>query len=324
MNATSNKTKRIISFLKWVLIIIGALLLLLGYTLFGDLIEHWKEIITQFLISLGTTCLGIGIINIFYQQWKDEEEENLPSKLRDAMRDSIEDIATQTANQLHPVVPAKLYPKCYEAGEELKMDLREKLKSTSLFFYTGISMSVTKQCIDYICDNKSWERDVVKMKIIIPFPNIKTLDSEEIERIKNNAKAIVAKCKKCKQVRFTLEFIFLRVEPSFHIHLTEEHCWFAFADRGQNDSKNNGEEKERCDYPATYLYKNYNKHDDTEMYDTIKHIVEDLEDHGYIKYTLKFGNSTKESEELSSQKAMEEDEGKIVADIKYIESIFRN
>lgn len=306
-------SESIILYSKNLLILVGLFILVIGVSSmrfwdFQPVIEHldltpfkilFLKIISHLCVVIGTSCFGIGIINISYKQWRDKVEvaknkifddaiKELPNQIANELLASIESIATQTAGKLYPVVPSYIYPKQDTPGNKLREDLIESLKKSNNFYYSGISMGVAKKCIDVICDESLWLRNNINMTFIIPHPDLYGQENGERENIRSNAQKIVKRCMECSRKEFNINFIFLHFEPSFHVHLTDDECWFAFVDRGQGDIVD-GQRTNKCDYPTTYLYKNYNKNKDTEMYDTINTIIKDLGNHFYVKYTLSFG-----------------------------------
>lgn len=274
--------------------VIALLLLVLSYTLPNAYPEPIKNICG----SIGSTLMSIVLVTFFYEQWKYKDDTK-----------KIEETAMTIASRYDPAVPCKIYPKSKEPGKDLKRDLIEALKVSNIYYYSGVGMTVAKESIKEICsDSQNWKKDSITMTFIVPRIDVEYLREDDRVHIQKYARSIVKYCKERAEVKFRIEFVFLPYMPSFHVHLTQHKCWFAFVDKGQsvfNDYKNTQKVFNRNRYPTTFSYKRDERADNDiiEMYATIKKITDDLRGrHEDAIYEFTFGGGDLPKEKWNGDK----------------------
>lgn len=237
----------------WITILILGIL----FVVIGSWAVATYQVIGTFCTSLGATCLSIAIINGYYEYLKN-------AKLT-ANRSEIK--------KFFSVSPVKWYLPTRTPGNDFQYDLTESLKSnnTKHFYYSGIDMSICAKCIESVM--KDVNRDNMIMYFCVPNPmNDKFKGHKPImeKSVKRIIKSVYGK-------NIILEFYFLNYIPSFHIQMTDSHCWFAILDKPVNENK-------RVKYPTTYLFEHDNDmaNDVVEFYSTLYKMFDSLKNrHSY-------------------------------------------
>ena len=248
----------------------------------------------------GATFLSVALINFIYEQWRDNEMEETVNGIPEKLGGNITIISRKVASEVRPACPCKIYPpiirddntcgntsqllKNTEDVNNIRKDIVTSLKeSNKKYLYTGIGMSVISACVS--------ELDSLDAKFLIPGKNCKGLLDIDREAMKKSVEILVDSWQNSHE-KFSLEFIFLDFVPSFHIHCTENDCWFAFVDKGSNDTNN----QDFVRLPATYQYhKNSSNTDDYfEMYHIIHRMIDDMyKRHKYRNVGFLFDNEGK-------------------------------
>lgn len=188
--------------------------------------------------------------------------------------EKIQKIANEVANDVVKMFetasanPTKLYPERTEPGTELQADLENSMRITEKYHYSGIEMTVASKCISLVF--KQGIQRNTEMTFFIPMPENTRLDGKDLTCMKKSVedikKAVLTASYNCKVNGI---FILLKYIPPFHIHLTDNNCWFALVEKNDRGKK----------YPTTYLYqKPMNQGDNTSMYNTLYNMVNTLKD----------------------------------------------
>lgn len=186
--------------------------------------------------------------------------------------EKIKKIANEVANDVVKMFktdyanPIKLYPESSVPETELQTDLENSMRITENYHYSGIEMTVASKCIVSILKDI---QNIIEMVFFIPMPENTRLDKEDLICMKNSVddikKAVLNATYNCK---VSGTFILLKYIPPFHIHLTDNNCWFALVEKNEGGKK----------YPTTYLYQKPETRNTTSMYITLDNMVKTLKD----------------------------------------------
>ena len=238
-----------------------------------------SEMVATLFSTFGSTLLSIAIINTIYQQWRDAESkaksasiidtinsqiQAIPDSVKSKIEISIKEISTKVANEINPNIPCYIYDQGYT--DDLKNALIKSLnESDGKYYYTGIGMSTMAKIIESFIYTKGQKKKTIEAYFLIPNPSMVSIEERKGMLLSINH---LIKAWKSAKGDIGLEFVLLNYIPSFHIHKTNNNCWFAFVDQ----------ESVRDKYPVTYQYKLYNTKtkDCHEMYHTIASTIETL------------------------------------------------
>lgn len=261
-------------------------------------------------INCGVAFFSVALINLIYEQWRDNEMEYKIQKIHEDLQQDLQkakedlqqslqktnediqqgvqsrmskiEIQLQTSlqnfnasiMQISENVASKINPcvpcRIYPPGLQVEDPIVKSLKE-SMLNSDGIYFYTG---IGMSTMSKLIEDLKSADKLTEAYfliPDPKIVDSDEKKEMLTSVKTLIEAWKTAKQIK--LEFVIMSYIPPFHIHKTNKDCWFAFLDKGRKN-----EEIKRQKYPATYQYKkNKDKSDDNyEMYHTIADTIEKL------------------------------------------------
>ena len=174
-------------------------------------------------------------------------------------------------DDIFPAVPQKIYKATNKPGRELQNDLEEQLKQATIYNYSGIDMQIAARSINIVFKNKNKLNEI---NFIIPsqdaLKRVKIYNRthnnicKSLQTIENSIKKYYPQKNKDNSDRqsLTINFILLNYVPSYHMHNTNEKCWFALVDKNE----------EGIPYPTTYQYI-YNPQNENSMYSTLNAMI---------------------------------------------------
>ena len=264
-------SKKIRVFSRVVLLIISILIFVIAILIdkYPDMDYGLKAVLVNVITTIASTCFAICTINVFYEQWKDGQLK----KVIESIPNKVEDIRRKELSEKDPTCPIYVYPPTEIAGNDLSNHIKKAMEISDTYKYTGITMGSMAKIIDSL-NGKS-------ITFVIPNPQYVEVGKKYKKHMKSSVNRI-ANMTNLRDRHIKVVFIFTKFIPSFHIHLTESMCWFAFVDKGKGYLEN----EIKCPNPVTYAYKKNgeNKDDNIEMYYTLKKSCEDMEERHKNEY----------------------------------------
>lgn len=176
--------------------------------------------------------------------------------------------------QMLSTVPIKVYPQRQTPGGTLRDDLIDDLEKTTRYKYSGIRMTVCAKCLEEVFDSQ--KTTINSVHFFIPKPENNQLSGKDLNEMKQSLRTIKEVFLNSKYThKIELKFTLFGFVPPFHIHQTNNKCWFALV---ENNAAG-------IPYPTTYLYEKTlieKTSDDAktsiEMYYTLDKMLKALED----------------------------------------------
>ena len=283
---------KIINFSKNNALWIGIVLISISFVpMYKD--EIWVSLIRNVLSTLGGSFLSMALVTIYYDQWtKHGSSDEISSSLY-LSSEQIEILMRKLVNNISPAVPIKTYPESKTPEMPFSEDFIDDLKKTTVFRYSGVRMNIASKCIEEVFSYKSIK--ILYFHFYIPKPENKLLSNDDLDNMKASLICIKkALINSSYTHEIKLKFSLLNILPPFHLHQTDNKCWFA-AVKLNSDG---------VPYPISFLYEkaesdkqsNYNS---APMYDTLDKMMKVLganADENYL-ITINAQSNAKQREE---------------------------